>query len=298
MRVKKSYFVSVTCILAVAQGAWGDPLLESLWPSADGNTWIYDLVITDSTGTFQTQATMQLNGTVTTAGGPAQVLDSWHDLATYMPSDIAHLPPLLRSVWQARPDLRERILAKYPPRTKETGWAPLLLHGGYFMKRPEIIEMWQPYWDHSTWTYLKTPLTVGAQFVHQLVPELADDVFLYGTVAALDATVTTSAGIFENTVKMDYLIDYGTSVLTDPAGIALGTFGSETTGHVHFAPDIGPVDLLEEFVPFTWLDCGWDCPPEYVALVGVVVQTITMSLANGPSPVVGRSWASVKALYR
>jgi hypothetical protein len=299
MRSTKSHLVGAACMLSLAGNAWGDPLLESLWPNADGYAWIYDLAITDSTETFETQATLQLNGTVTTAGGTAQVLDAWHDLPANIPSEIIHLPPLLRSVWRARPDLREKILAEYASRSAETGWAPLLLHGGYFMKKPEIIEMWQPTWNHSTWTYLKTPLIVGAQFVHQLVPEFADDVFLYGTVAALDATVVTSAGVFENAVKMDYLIDYGTSILTDPTGITLGTFGSETTGHVHFAPDIGPVDLYEEFIPFTWLDCdGEDCPPEYVALVGVVVQTITMSLATGPSPVVAGSWASIKALFR
>ncbi len=154
------------------------------------------------------------------------------------------------------------------------------------MKNVTEIDMWQDSWDHPTWRYLENDLTVGATFVMQLIPELADDIFLHGTVTDISATVETMAGVFDDAVKMEYLIDLGESYFTDEEGSLIGTTHSEIFAQIHFVPGVGPVDLLEEFTPYIWMDCGEEgCPPEWLELVGLVAETDELTLTQMPTPV-------------
>jgi hypothetical protein len=293
------------CVLLLPiSGALAQPTLESLWPNADGLRWDYEISVTSHFGVgenFTAPAMMQLAGTAETAGGTAQVLVAGHGLGPGVAAAPA-LDPLLRAVWRARPDLRAAIAARYanPGVVEEPpAWYPLLLHGGYFLKDPAKIQMWQPDWNHPTWTYLEDNLTPGATFTQRLVPELADNVYLHGTVEAVDATVTTQAGSYDHAVRMGYVIDYGLSQGTDPDGNPVGSFRSETRGHVHYVPEVGPVELLEDFLPFVEIDCGTDpCPPEWTDLLGESVQTVSLSLVREPVAVVARSWSEIKQLYR
>jgi hypothetical protein len=111
--------------------------------------------------------------------------------------------------------------------------------------------------------------------------------------------VTTLAGNFEHAVRMGYIIDYGWADGLDENQNFIGRFRAETRGHVHFVPEVGPVDLLEDFIHFVEIDCGpTACPQEWIDQLGVSVQTLTLSLTRGPVSVEPMSWASVKRLFQ
>ncbi|MBC8424729.1 hypothetical protein H8E07_11455 [bacterium] len=295
----KLTMVALMCLVAGAAGA--QPTMDSLWPAADGTRWEYQLHIIDHLDDtdFTSPAYLQLSGTAMIPGGEAQILLAEHDPVPSILSDSPPaLPPLLARIWRARPDLREAI-AKLPAVARHEYWWPLFLHGGYFMKGDDDIQMWQDPWLHPTWTYLENDISAGATFVHQLVPELADDIFLHGTVAEIGAAVTTPAGTFMGAVRMDYLIDMGVAVFVDEQGNLIGTHHGETAGHVHYVPGVGPVDMLEEWIPLIWLDCGEeDCPPELEALVGVLTQTCSLELTRLPVSNEPASWGEIKSMYR
>lgn len=298
-------FVATTFVVLLSfRIAGAQPSLDSLWPNPDQATWHYRFSYDSvSDPSFESPATLHLNGTVLHYGNTLQVLEDQHGLSPGVGPDIPTLPPLIRAVWLARPDLRAALEERYASQRGATDWWMALLHGGYFQETPDSFLMWQPDWDHPTWTYLQTPLTVGETFVRQLVPELADDIFLHGTVEALDATVVTLAGEFMDAVRMGYVIDYGISTITDVTGQNVGTFHSETRGHVHYVPYVGPVELLEEFILYAWVDCTVpDCLPESDGLIGVPVTTYSLSLSE-PVTAAGEairtmSWSAAKASYR
>ncbi|MBU0742022.1 hypothetical protein KKG45_12920 [bacterium] len=299
MRLSRA--LAAAAILMAAAASFGQPTMDSLWPDEDGMRWEYRFHVFDHDGDidFTSPAHLQLAGTAMTPGGEAQVLLAEH-ASVPRPGRNAPpaLPPLLLRIWRARPDLREEIERRYGGASRSAWW-PLFLHGGYFMKTADDIEMWQDEWPHRTWLYMEDDLTVGATFSMQLVPELADDIYLHGTVAAIDATVATPAGSFDDALKMDYLIDFGIQVATDEYGGVIGSVRGETVGHVHYVPGLGPVDMLEESIPYAWMDCGEnDCPPEWEALLGVVVETNTLVLTRLPVEADAASWGAVKAMFR
>jgi hypothetical protein len=175
-------------------------------------------------------------------------------------------------------------------------WDPSLIHDGYFMKGAESIQMWQPDWDHPTWTYVTSALSVGAEFTHQLVPELADDIFLHGTVSSIDDAVTTPAGNFTGAVRMTYVIDYGISEVVNESAELLARVHSETNGTVHFVPGIGPVDLHEVYTGLASVEClVADCSSLSDLFPD---ETQDLALTSYPTPVEARSWGEVKTLYR
>ena len=288
--------VSILAILSPAV-ALAQPTLHSLWPNADGNRWEYELTHTSpNEPAFTTPAALWLQGTAETAGGTAQVLHAEH--AVPVPKGVALANPVLAAVWRARPDLRPAIAARAG--VAQAGpevWWPLLLHNGYFMKGASSIQMWQTDVDHPTWTHLTDDLAVNATFTQQLIPELADNVFLHGTVLATDATVTTIVGTFEDAVRMGYVIDYGWGEWIDDQGNPLFRYRAETRGHVHFVPDVGPVEMLEDFIPFVEIDCASPpCPRE--GDLGVSFETLTLSLTNRVVSIAELNWGTVKSRYR
>lgn len=272
--------------------------LESLWPNHDGLRWEYQFHVTDALGKdFTSPASLQLLGQVETPGGTAQVLIGDHDLPPG-PDAAPGRDPLLRALWRSRPDLRAKIASRSEVAGGSTWW-PIFLHAGWFMKRPENIRMWHPDWDHPTWTYLTADLFVGATFTQQLIPELADDIYLHGTVTDIDATVTTPAGTFEHAVKLTSVVDYGWSEVTDPNGLVIGRTRGETRGHVHYVPHVGPVESLEDFIPYVEIDCAPSaCPQEWQDELGVSFATTTLSLTGLPVSVEEQSWTRIKSLYR
>jgi len=288
-------------LLVTPQSVSSQPTLASLWPNADGTRWDYALSVSDIIGLNWTgPGSMRFDGTTPTAGGIAQVLVATHDTPVAK-SNAGPANAILAAVWRARPDLRPALAARYGDVSAGMGvWYPLLLHDGYFMRTSAALQMWQEKWDHPTWTYATADLALGAQFTQQLIPEIADDVFLHGTVESIDATVVTPAATFAHAVRMGYWIDYGWSEGVLPDGTPTGQFyRPSTVGHVHFAPDTGPVEMHEEFIFYSEIDCGNDpCPPEWKDQIGVVWQTIDVRLTGSTVGVHARTFTQVKALYR
>ncbi len=308
MRDTRLWLVGLSVL--IHSPALAQPTLDSLWPNANGLRWDYEITIHDwlDGNLFTTDtARMTLADTVETAGGTAQVLHATHAPLPFPAAlALAPLDPILRRVWRARPDLRGAIAARYGGvKVASNAWWPLLLQGCYFMKSDTTIDMWQteptlP--SEVIWRYLKSPLVVGATFELELIPSLNDSVFLRGTVVALDATVSTRDTTFANAVRMRYVVDYGWGACTNDEGDSLGACHYETRGLVHYVPNVGPVDMLEDFVHVesdsACLGCcidpsGCPTPP------GSSLQTITMSLkGHGPVGVAPTTWTGVKRRYR
>ena len=300
--MKSSQGMIVLLTLLVAAQAAAQPTLDALWPNDDGLRFTYHYTYDDAMleQSSASEAYLQLEGTVMTAGGEAQILLADHgDLPAKALAGQPAADGLLRVLWRARPDLRPQLESLAAAKNDKALWLPLLLHGGYFMKSTDAIRMWQESWNHPTWTYLTSDLTPGATFVQQLIPELADDIFLHGTVGAVGVTVTTLAGTFDDAVRMDYLIDMGTAQATDENGNLIGETHGEVRGYVHYVPGVGPVDMFQETLPFITIDCGTnECPPEWTQWLGQVVETQTLSLSDAPVPRADASWGGVKSLYR
>lgn len=294
--------LSIVCLLGfalTASGTLAQPTLDSLWPNDDGMYFAYQYHRSDLMEgvAYGGPAYLALEGYSTTPGGEAQNLLGDHPASPAKAG--GRESGLLASVHLARPDLRDAIERKLDGSTDGDNWLPLFLHTGYFIKSVSAIQMWQNTWNHPTWTYLAGEIAPGETFSHQLLPEFTDDIYLHGTVIAVNATVVTENGIYTNAVKVEYLLDYGISYVSDGNGILLATVHAERRGHVHYVPGVGPVELLEEYMPFVWADCGnEDCPPEISDWIGQVTETQTLSLLQNPVAEEAASWGSVKSMYR
>jgi hypothetical protein len=300
--MRRSTIVLFVLVAVWATAVSAQPTLDSLWPNADGLRFNYEYHRTDLIEEVDIggPAYLVLEGEVTTPGGPAQNLLGAHphspakgDRAT------AGMPGLVQAIWRARPDLRDALALRFATAQKVVEWRPSFLHTGYFMKSTAAVQMWQDSWSHPTWTYLDGEPSLGASFTHQLLPGIVDDIFLHGTVTALDAMVTTANGTYANAVKVDYLVDLGTGLLTDETGNLVGAVHGEYSGHVYYVPEVGPVQMLEEHMPVVWADCGeQQCPEEITRWIGVVTETQTLSLVEDPVAETARSWGDIKAMYR
>jgi hypothetical protein len=313
MRVLSFAALAAASLLLAASTATPDahaapPALEAYWPHEDGRQWLYDqhyeeLFLTGDI--VDNVARMFFNGTTTAGGGVAcQVLDAevtGTPLRVRPESEggapaVVAAHPFLRQLWLARPDLRakiERAAVEQPcPANATPNWAPLLLHNGAYRQTATEIGAWRcDVANLQSWLYLTSDLSPGAQAQLQLVPDLADDVFLYVRVDGL-TTATVPAGTFNDCLHVEYLIDYGESECTDPLGNPTGTMLSETTGYVRFAPGIGPIESFEEFAMVsTTGTCGGPVD------TGPVMRTSLKM--NAPSvPALATSWGAVKSIYR
>ena len=299
--------LSFSALLLPFHAAIAAPSLDELWPNADGTRWIFRVENVESFSpeqNFVAEGSMEFQGETMTPGGMAQVLRASHShtpaKASVDASTLPALSPILAQVWRARPDLRPALAALGLRLADAPIWYPLLLHGGYFMKGALNIQMWTSEYSHPTWTYLTNDLASGAEFTQQLVPELADNVFLHGTVEATDEDIEAVAGTFQHAVRMGYRVDYGLSPLVDPSGNEVGLARAETRGHVHFVPGVGPVEMLEEFVPVAEWQCdGTICPPDDIKeQTGQVAVTLRLSLISSTVAVQEQTWSAVKALFR
>lgn len=264
-----SAIFAILLIVVGATAASAQPNLESLWPNADGLRFDYEYHYTDLFGgvDYGGPAYLAFEGYVMTTGGLAQnLLGAQPASPAKRDHAAAGMPGLVQAVWRARPELRDALALRFAALDNSFEWSPLFLHTGYFMKSPAVLQMWQEAWSHPTWTYLIGEPALGASFTHQLLPEIVDDIFLHGTVAELKATVTTANGIYNDAVRVDYLVDYGEGRFTDEAGNLLGVVHAETAGHVYYVPDVGPVQMLQEHTPFVWADCGEVPCPDDIAL--------------------------------
>jgi hypothetical protein len=303
---------------ALSGVAAAQPTLDSLWPNEDGKRWTYEGTYEELTPPAEfvaLSATLTFNGTVPLLGGGTgqnleeftSVLPTSFAASDMLPGDASRfplgnpprsLPAFWRYLWMGRPDLREAIEDYFESRPdlrvkRDVFWPSLLLSGGQFVKTSTRIGTWSEVEPDFGWWSLTDDLTNGATWSKQLVPSLADDVWLYGTVASVSATVETAAGTFTNAVQMDYLVDQGEQLLTNEQGEVIGTGRSEVSGTVYFVPDVGPVQSFEQFELTEWTCDDPECPPFEVG----VLSTATLDLIQQPVATEQQSWGHVKALF-
>jgi len=300
-------------ILLAAPALAQSPTMDELWPNDDGRSWSYDQhyesfvddeivdnqirILFDGTTVapdgIQTQYLRQqlLSGAapqmrLAGAAGGAMITAGAND-------------PFLRQLWGARPDLRSRILealADAPcPENAPPGAYSVLLNGEFaWLESADEIAAWRCNLANTrSWRWLVSNLTIGNTFTLQLIPDLASNVILHGTIAAIEPA-TVPAGTYQGCVRVDYVIDYGTSECTDQNGSPVGTSRSETHGYVRYAPAVGPIQCFEEFIPV--VESTGNCPDPWS--VGEVIARTTLDLNSQPVPTRQTSWGRVKQLYR
>ena len=279
--------------------------MDALWPNEDGRSWRYDqhyesfdvnqLVVDNQIRIFLDGTTVAPNGIQAqylrqeVITGPVTTTA----LATLVPG------PFLRRVYEVRPDLQQKILnllADSPcPVNAPAGSYAVLLNGEFaYRKTAQEIAAWRcNAADTRSWLWLVSDLTIGNTFTLQLIPDIATDIFLHGKIAAIESA-TVPAGTFDDCMRVEYVIDYGTSDCVDESGAIIGTSRSETRGYIHYAPLVGPVESYEEF--FRYAEATGTCAPP--GDIGRVFARASVRLSSLTVPVMRTSWGRLKAAYR
>jgi hypothetical protein len=271
--------------------------MSDLWPNENGLRWEYRQTLEmPETDPVQTTVALRFDGT---AGLPGEL--EVQNLVEELPAATASLAaaemsdPLMRNLWALRPDLRPELESRgfASPQPTAAAWESLFLHGGLWEKTESEIRIWrtEPSFQKG-WLYLVSDLSLGNSFQLQLVPELASDVYLTGTVSETGVDVSVPAGDFYGVYRIDYEVDYGESICTSPdSPDVTGTFRVFTRGYVHYSPGIGPIQSLEEL---TYSDPVGSCPD---IVPDVVVSRVRMELLEIPLPVLPTTWGRLKARY-
>jgi len=199
---------------------------------------------------------LRFNGMITTGSGAVgQNLESTLSPDTSAASALVSNQALssegfLARLASARPDLRSRIERLRPSLRRNAGAAvsviggPMLLMSYAWARTLEWIGSYGALNTDVAWKYLVANLTTGSEFTLQLVPDLADDVFLHGRMLA-PMTIVTESGTYSRALVCAYLVDFGLSAATDPDGNELGYRREYTYGAIAYARDIGPVFCYE-----------------------------------------------------
>ena len=257
----------------IQERAWGDPFNPRTYataaevPQAPRLIEVAALLRSHPIGANPVLSTagyrMQFNGIKTTlSGAVGQNLETTiieevgigpasTRIAAARAATAAIPPGFIRALSVARPDLTKKIAAKWGPliRTASTGAVasvdpPDFLFGYAWEKTSEYIGSYGDLNTQLAWKYLVADLKPGSSFVMQLVPDLANDVFLYARVLPGKSS-TTEFGTFRNVVRVLYLIDFGVVSLTDVDGNLLGYYRVYSYGTVDYVPGIGPVASYE-----------------------------------------------------
>jgi hypothetical protein len=311
--------------LAPPARAWQ---MSDLWPNDDGHSWVYYQIyreyLWEEPQTIENEARIYLDGYAEVPGG-ITVQNLRIEVISPSPAvpSFASAPPLSapvsrrsvswerapkpitdpfwRNLWWARPDLRAAIERRASSgEMATTAWPPgyyqVLISAPNYRKTADDIGAWRSDQEAmESWMWLVSDLTIGRTFDLQLIPDLADDVWLHATVSAWE-DVTVPAGSFPGCLKVDYTIDYGISTCTNEQGIETGQMRSETVGWIDYAPLVGPVRTHEEFIPefeLLWGSCFDVDHPGEPSDEGSLELTSTP-----PTPVQPTTWGRLKTLYR
>lgn len=164
----------------------------------------------------------------------------------------------------ARPDLAARIESAYPgidfggdgPRGINSSDGllpdllaasirePILVHGYAWEKTADWIGTYGDVDQALAWKFLEANLGIGHEFTFQLVPSLADDVYLHCKVLRT-LTAHTEAGSFAHSIECLYAIDYGIFTVIGTTDLYSRVF---EYGSVIYSPGIGPVYSYERIM--------------------------------------------------
>ncbi len=150
---------------------------------------------------------------------------------------------------RARPDIARKAGSRGgPPRAPSAIipelFAPTFLFGYAWEKTDQYIGSYGDLNTELAWKYLDANLRPGSSFRMQLVPDLADDVFLHARVLS-QQTAFSGTGAVRSAIQVLYLIDFGVGEWTDVNGNTVGFTRVYSYGTITYAPGVGPVASYE-----------------------------------------------------
>lgn len=252
--------------------------LATLWPRNAGAAWNYAQIAAtwqNGTSTFTTRPIrFELGAPEPRANG-----DTLHSLTVI---GAASDPALLSQLRVARPD------ASVPmPAAATSGVA--LHDAAHLHIAAHEIAAYDPAGARA-WSYLEIDAEPGRAFRLQIVPAIADSVFLDGVVAGTTG-ISTPAGSFAAAVRVRYVIDFGWSALPGRPGDAIHAV---TRGEMFFAPGVGPVLARETFVP-AWETRG---TPPAAPFDSSFAELQLLAYVPTPTRVQDASWSAIKRRFR
>jgi hypothetical protein len=168
-------------------------------------------------------------------------------------SPTAHArPAFLDLLRRARPDLAKKMDRNAPSiathavatQAAATLFRPTLLHGYAWEQTDQWIGTYGDLNQQIAWIFLTPDLRPGSELSLQLVPDLANDVFLHVRVLGW-RSVETEAATFHRALDVGYLVDFGISQITDVDGNTLGYTRASLFGTIDYAVGVGPVRSYE-----------------------------------------------------
>lgn len=282
------------------------PSLNNLWPHEDGTDWAYDFQFKYHEGLVDPELTLPtmevlhekllsavdtdlishdqgiyrqtFDGMFTTESGvEAQNLEViiYSDVNDQERALDRRTDNLLDLVFQARPDLREAIVQRTGRDMLDISAKSLDEAGELFFLSPYAFAAedsgYFAYGDISTqhaWVFLTDELSVGSEFSMQLVPGLADDIWLYGKVWSVGDFMVDDVTM-PNAQECMYVIDMGIQEQVDEHGNPLAIGRAYSYGRTVFVPEVGPVYCQERRVLVGDEQMGGDLP-------GIVDYTCTI----------------------
>jgi hypothetical protein len=158
---------------------------------------------------------------------------------------VARARPDLRAALAARLGVDEAALLAALADKELTDMGSLYFLGAYAFAAED--DGYYGYGDLNTshaWTYLEGPLEPGTTWSLQLVPDIADDIWLHGHVWSVE-DMTVGGRAVDNAVAALYLVDLGLQTVTDEQGNIVGEFQAYMYGRTVFVPEVGPVACTE-----------------------------------------------------
>jgi hypothetical protein len=260
--------------------------LESYWPGGAGARWTYDRIQIEWGAAAKTQLTaVRFELGDTTAAGAVQV----RPLVVTVQGAATHGSALAARLALARPETRVRLGAD----AGIGAGSGLVIHDAALVRiADDEIAAYRDAPAMRSWIYLLPDPMAGQTFHIQLIPDLADSVFLDGRVIG-HADISTPAGSFTGTARVHYDIDYGWTDVLDPLGQPIGRYRARTHGEMFWAGGVGPVLARETFVP---QDSVQGTPPS-ISIDSTFAELRLQSYALDPTSVARRTWTAVKQLY-
>ncbi len=171
---------------------------------------------------------------------------------------------LLRPLLGARPGLRDEARSVYPtlmtgPEARKVSvrgyLEPLFLFGAVWERTASYIGTYGDVDTLLAWKYLESDLSPGHSFSHQLIPALANDIWLYATVWS-EGDCMIGGRDYAYCIEVIYAVDFGVEEVTNESGDVIDSYHPYAAGIIVYAPQVGPIRCRERMIsrerdPFT-----------------------------------------------